>query len=237
MRYMGSKNRLAKEIAPIIQSYIDDNNIDLYVEPFTGGGNMIDKIRCKRRIGYDIEKYVMSTLIALRDGWIPPERVTEEEYKHIKEHKEEYPPELVGYCGYQLSYGGKFFDCYRRDKVGKRDYCREAYNFTFKQVPHLEGIEFYIKDYREIDEPKGAVIYCDPPYRDTGKYTAVGGFNHEEFYEWVVRLAKDNIVLVSEYYMPEDIAVELWHKEVKVCLDSKRASGKKNVERLFKING
>jgi len=38
MRYMGSKNRLAKEIAPIIQSYIDDNNIDLYVEPFTGGG-------------------------------------------------------------------------------------------------------------------------------------------------------------------------------------------------------
>ena len=160
-----------------------------------------------------------------------------EEYKHIKEHKEEYPPELVGYCGYQLSYGGKFFDCYRRDKVGKRDYCREAYNFTFKQVPHLEGIEFYIKDYKEIDEPKGAVIYCDPPYRDTGKYTAVGGFNHEEFYEWVARLAKDNIVLVSEYYMPEDIAVELWHKEVKVCLDSKRASGKKNIERLFKING
>lgn len=27
MVYMGSKSRIAKEIVPIIQSYIDDNNI------------------------------------------------------------------------------------------------------------------------------------------------------------------------------------------------------------------
>lgn len=38
MRYMGSKNRLAKELVPLIQGYIDENNIKLYIEPFTGGG-------------------------------------------------------------------------------------------------------------------------------------------------------------------------------------------------------
>ena len=49
MKYVGSKNRLAKDLAPIIQSYIDDNNIIHYWEPFCGGANMIDKIKCKNR--------------------------------------------------------------------------------------------------------------------------------------------------------------------------------------------
>jgi len=38
MQYMGSKNRYAKYIVPIIQKYIDDNNITKYLEPFVGGG-------------------------------------------------------------------------------------------------------------------------------------------------------------------------------------------------------
>ena len=37
MKYVGSKNRLAKDLVPIIQSYIDDNRITDYWEPFVGG--------------------------------------------------------------------------------------------------------------------------------------------------------------------------------------------------------
>lgn len=37
MNYMGSKSRIAKYIVPIIQSYIDNNNINTYIEPFVGG--------------------------------------------------------------------------------------------------------------------------------------------------------------------------------------------------------
>lgn len=37
MKYVGSKNRISKHIVPIIQSYIDDNNIRSYYEPFVGG--------------------------------------------------------------------------------------------------------------------------------------------------------------------------------------------------------
>lgn len=40
MKYVGSKNRLSKDLAPIIQSYIDDNNIKSYWEPFVGGGEL-----------------------------------------------------------------------------------------------------------------------------------------------------------------------------------------------------
>ena len=55
MKYVGSKNRLSKELAPIIQSYITDNTV-AYIEPFVGGANMIDKIKHHKKIGSDIHK-------------------------------------------------------------------------------------------------------------------------------------------------------------------------------------
>ena len=43
MQYVGSKGRLSKELAPIIQSYIKKDTRG-YLEPFVGGANMIDKV-------------------------------------------------------------------------------------------------------------------------------------------------------------------------------------------------
>lgn len=37
MRYVGSKNKLSKEIIPIIQKYIDQVSAESYLEPFVGG--------------------------------------------------------------------------------------------------------------------------------------------------------------------------------------------------------
>ena len=37
MKYVGSKNRIAKDIVLIIQRCIDENNITEYYEPFVGG--------------------------------------------------------------------------------------------------------------------------------------------------------------------------------------------------------
>lgn len=61
MVYMGSKNRYAPYIVPILQKTIDEHNVDIYIECFVGGGNIIDKIQCKNRYGYDRS----DTLIAL----------------------------------------------------------------------------------------------------------------------------------------------------------------------------
>ena len=38
MKYVGSKNRLAKDLVPIIQKYIDNNHAENYMENFVGGG-------------------------------------------------------------------------------------------------------------------------------------------------------------------------------------------------------
>ena len=58
---MGSKRRYANHIVPILQAENDRLDAKLYIEPFVGGANIIDKIQCEHRIGYDRS----DTLIAL----------------------------------------------------------------------------------------------------------------------------------------------------------------------------
>ena len=47
MVYMGSKRKYVKDICPIIQNYIDKNNINDFYDVFCGGANLIDNIYCK----------------------------------------------------------------------------------------------------------------------------------------------------------------------------------------------
>ena len=62
IKYVGSKSRIAKHIVPIIQSYIDQTNASFYLEPFVGGANVIDKISCDKKIGYDINHYILNSV-------------------------------------------------------------------------------------------------------------------------------------------------------------------------------
>ena len=71
MVYMGSKKRLQKHIAPIINKMIEDNDIKKYVEPFCGGCNMIEAIKCETRIGNDSNKYLIAMWQRLQAGWEP----------------------------------------------------------------------------------------------------------------------------------------------------------------------
>lgn len=47
MKYLGSKNKIAKHILPIM---LENRDGKTWVEPFVGGANTIDKIDGKRMI-------------------------------------------------------------------------------------------------------------------------------------------------------------------------------------------
>ena len=80
MQYMGSKNRIAKHLLPIM---LENRNGRTWVEPFVGGANMIDKVDGKR-IGSDIHKHLIALHKALQSGWIPPTEVSKEMYYEVK---------------------------------------------------------------------------------------------------------------------------------------------------------
>lgn len=60
MKYMGSKNRIAKHLLPIMLAECEKRGITKWVEPFVGGANMIDKAPDTfERVGYDNNKYLI----------------------------------------------------------------------------------------------------------------------------------------------------------------------------------
>ena len=115
MRYMGSKARHAKHIIPILMDGHDQSKP--YIEPFVGGGNMIDKVPADIRWGSDLAGYAIALLYALSKGWEPPASLSEAEYHQIKEDPHGYDPEIVGFAAYSCSFGGEFWGGYARGKT------------------------------------------------------------------------------------------------------------------------
>lgn len=234
MKYMGSKNRIAKEILPIILANRKPDQ--WYVEPFVGGANMIDKVEGKR-IANDLNQYVVTMLSRLAEGWIP-ELITKTGYQDIKNNHDVYPKEVVGWAGINCSYSGKWFGGYAGEvqtKQGKRDYQKEALNNVLKQAESLKGITFLSDDYYNLILPKASLIYCDPPYANTTGYK--DKFDHEKFWHWCRdKHQEGHEIFISEYNAPEDFTC-VWEKQVKSSLSANGKSGgnKQSTEKLFKL--
>ena len=116
MKYLGSKNRIAKHILPIMLEYRTPEMA--WVEPFVGGANMIDKVGGKR-IGADLNEYLIEALILIRDNPEKiPDLITEDDYQKLKDKMK--VDGITGFAGFAMSFGGKFFGGYRRDVAGTK---------------------------------------------------------------------------------------------------------------------
>lgn len=237
MKYLGSKNRLAKEIVPIIQSYITKDTKG-YIEPFVGGANIIDKIQCDKKIGCDIHEELIELLKYVQNNYESlPETISEEEYIKVKNNKKDYPKWYVGLVGFCCSFGARYFEgfarSFKKDKITPRDMPNEGIRNIKKQAPNLKDINFINCSFLDLpkEKIKGYVIYCDPPYRNTTKYST-GDFPYEVFYDWCRELSKNNTVIISEYNMPKDFKL-IWEKKQKVNFDSNREKSVKRIEKLF----
>lgn len=237
MIYMGSKNRHAKELLPIILRNRQEGQ--WFVDVMCGGANLVDKVD-GNRIANDINKFVIAFLKEMQKPDFELPFISEELWLDMKSNKStgKYPDWVLGFAGYSLSFGGKWFNSYRREVAGDKsreneiDQNRKAYKNIMKQRELLSGIDFYNLDYQDVVIPDNSIIYCDPPYADTGKYTAIGSFDHTRFWEWCNRMVDaGHDVYVSEYNAPDNW-VCVWEKHVKgnLALDT---GSKNSVEKLF----
>lgn len=227
---MGSKNRHAKELLPII---LKDRKLgQWYIEPFVGGANMIDKVD-GNRIGADIHPHLICLLDAVANGFIPPSELNEDDYTELKSGSANDP--LVGFAGFGCSFGGKFFGGYARGKTSKgewRNYAAETKRNLLKQAQNIKGVAFICSPYDQLPIPQNSIIYCDPPYEGTTKY-ATGSFDHAAFWQWCRDKVNDgHQVFVSEYNAPADW-VCVWEKKASANFDSNRNSASERVEKLF----
>lgn len=238
---MGSKSRIAKHIVPIIQDCIDMNNIKLYIEPFCGGCNVIDKIECENKLATDKHEYLIEMYKNLNKIHTLPEFITKEHYSEVRDcfnkKLDTYDKWYVGAIGFLASYNGRFFDGgyagLVNTKAGTvRNYYDEAKRNLESQIDSLKDITFSCEDYKDLSL-QDTLIYCDPPYKDTKQYGINKSFDYEEFWQWVKDMSTDNIVIVSECQAPEYMTC-IWQQEVTRTIDNtKRVS---SIEKLFTYN-
>jgi DNA adenine methylase len=229
---MGSKNRIAKFVLPIMIKEANEKGITTWVEPFVGGANMIDKVPNNfQRIGIDYNAHTVEALIAIRDlvDKLPTE-VSEEYYKEIKNTE---PEPIKSWVRFVCSFGAKLDNGFARNKAGQ-NYARAGVNNAKKQSQNLQGVKFINGSYDEYSDFENCLIYCDPPYEGTTSYKT-GAFDHPKFWDWCRKMSEKNLVFVSEYKAPDDF-ICVWEGEVKTNFASQRDEAThKAVEKLFKF--
>ena len=233
MKYMGSKNRIAKHILPIMLKEMEEKGYTTWVEPFVGGGNMIDKVPDKyERIGCDLNEHTIAAMVGIRDFVQElPSLVTRDQYKELKGS----PTHLVSsWIRYECSFGSKFENGYASNSEG-RNYAEKGKNLALKQSPNIQNVDFICCSYVDLSNITNSLIYCDPPYQGTTGYKT-GAFNHEEFFQWCRDMkSKGNSMFISEYNAPNDFEL-VWEGEVKTNFSSTRKTATHNaVEKLFKV--
>ena len=227
MKYMGSKNRIAKHLLPIM---LENRNGRTWVEPFVGGANMIDKVDGKR-IGADLNEHLVKALYLVRDepNKIPRnnKEYTEEMFDVAKKGDLSNPIDC--FAMFQYTFGSKFKDCWAKNKRGT-DYVKECVRNVLMQSKNIQDVEFIHSSYQDLEIPPKSVIYCDPPYEGTTRYREE--FKHSEFWDWCRNKEKEgHKVFISEYNAPDDFKC-VWEQEVKNNLSAN--DNRRNViERLF----
>lgn len=241
MKYQGNKNRIVKDILPIILSYRTPGQT--YVEPFCGSCSVLQNVS-GARIASDKNKYLIAMWKSLVGGKKMPLRIEKDFYSDVRDcfngKNDKYTDDIIGWVGYMGSFNGRFFDGgYSGHNVvgsnGKaRDYITENINNTTKQIPFLQDVEWQSGEYYNIDIPQNSLIYCDPPYKGTKEYQFSRGFDYDKFYDWCRDMSNSgHTVIISEYNMPEDFKC-IWCKELTNAMNP--TITKKAVEKLFKLN-
>lgn len=221
MRYCGGKHRMAKQLAEKILPLADGK---LLIEPFCGG--LSATVALQPDLASDASVPLISLINAVRNGWEPPEQVSEQDYKKAKQLPPDNP--LHGFCAFCCSFGGKYWGGYAREKG--RNFALQGKNALLRKIEATRGTNFVNCRYDLLRIPEGSVVYCDPPYQDTTRGYSVREWNSDKFWGWVRDISAHSLVLVSEFKAPRDI-------ETFCCFYSKtdlRKKGDQNtVEKLF----
>lgn len=253
-RYCGGKKKIAKYLHQVIKEkeyevYGEEKD---YFEPFCGMISVglefakdIEKGISDREIAVcDVNDNIIAMWQELKNGWIPPEYVSETEYNKIKKDSKysltKRKKANTAYVGSAFSFGGTMLGMYRGRYQTINKTKQEGKN-CLKRIKQLSKLLKYIEivdsDNYNNFTPKGLVIYCDPPYNYTGTDTVHGNkhlrnFDHKKFWEIMRLWSKDNLVFISEIQgnAPKDFKC-IWKKNITRTVNT--SSRDKKVECLF----
>ena len=151
---------------------------------------------------------------------------------------------------HDIFYGYKKTETYKRAVTkynGRMDILKYLHQLgqlrSLERLQQLERLQcvqgdtirpFTSFDYKQFSNVTDAIIYLDPPYESTGKYYHENEMDYKEFYDWVVRMSQNNIVLVSSYALSDERFEVVYNFEKAKSTKQGGTSDGKN-EKLFMV--
>ena len=208
IKWTGSKRALSDEII----SYFP-NEIETYYEPFCGGASILralleSGIKCKEYVCSDLN----DSLIELwRVIMIDPYMVCHEYdrmwcemnssdneadkrtyYEAVRErfNKEKNPCDFMflnrtcfnGLIRYNSD--GVFNTSFHLNRKGIEPHKLTSIIMEWSDLLKKNNVKFLCCDHKSIQPRKGDLVFCDPPYADTGTMY-YGGFDNQAMFEWL----------------------------------------------------
>jgi DNA adenine methylase len=244
--YHGGKTRTGNLIANVIYNEaldiedVYDFTIKGYCEPFAGMLGVYRHIPVlfkdhKPKLKYmagDFNKSLILMWKALQEGWKPPTTITKKEYDSLRYSKDSAKK---GFIGNKCGFGGLFFGQYRKELCTSRR-IKLTLDKIKKIIKDIKNTKFKSGSYTQYSKLKGYVIYCDPPYSKYNRYVDSENkrvnFDNKKFWNWCRKMAKDNIVFVSEYKAPKDFQ-KIWSKNVHTQYNKVGVDNKENIYLIF----
>lgn len=229
MQYNGGKTRIARHIAPIVNSA--RNGLFCW-EPFCGALGITEHL--KPDFASDSHAGLIALYNTLRKepDWLDKFDCTEDAYRIAKSWPDDDPGKA--FIGFACSFGGKWFGGFAKPNAshprgfadaGRKLLARKLASVTCA----LETGSFF-----EVAPTDGYLIYCDPPYHGTTGYAGVPAFDSGAFADRCVEwAAAGSTVFVSEYSFP--VGREVWSRESTSTQGAGVQGGKRHTERLYRL--
>lgn len=207
LNYVGGKYKLLPQILPLFP-----NNIDTFVDVFTGGGNVSVNVSANRKICNDLESHVIDFYnnIKLIEGCHAKQKILDivDKYQLSKTNVDGFSRCREAYnnnqtwdmfyatvthaFNYQIRYNGngKYNMPFGKD----RSYFNPSLQAKFVEFVNAIDDTYYFtnKDFREIDIDKlksNDFVYLDPPYLVTvASYNENGGWTEQEEHDLLILL-------------------------------------------------
>ena len=231
MAYLGGKSKGYNHIIKVLNNSKYDNIP--YLEPFVGMAHILKRIENKSNYyASDTNPLVYSLLNGIQRKKQYP-FISKDRYFELKNQKKNTFEKSL--AAFTYSYNGKEFAGYTlNDKDKTRNYPNERIRYyeSLKKNPIFMKTILSNIDYKLLN-PKGYIIYCDPPYKNTTEY-GDNDFNHHEFWDIMRKWSKNNYVFISEYIAPKDFKVI--GKINKFSSMSGKGSNDIRIEKLFQYN-
>lgn len=233
MRYVGGKGQLGSKIAVVLNRELPAVG-GRYLEPFVGGANILHRLEgVTSATCADLHPGVIALYRAVLGGWMPPEHISESEYRFLRVNKDNGP--LCTFAAFASSFGGIEWTAYSRQ--AGRNPTGEGRRAILKKIlgKNSDVVEYIETSYYCHWPTKPTLIYCDPPYRGIDLYSTTD-FDNDGFERWCETMHHlGHIVFVSEYSAPRSWKTELVLSKAADKVGNKQARDSGKIEHLYRV--